>query len=120
VDQQGALQLRPRLQLGQQAVHVVDVPGAFDLGHHDHLQHVPDLSHQLGEVVQDPGALQGVDPSPERRAAQIGLLGDLDQPLPGSLFFVRGDGVLQVSEQDVGAPRHLRHLGRHLLVGGIE
>ena len=64
-----------RLELGEQAVDVVDVPGALDLGDHDHVELVADLGHELGEVVEHPGALERVDPGPQRRVAEVGLLG---------------------------------------------
>ena len=55
VHQERPLQLRLGLQLRQQAVDVVDVPGSLDLRDHDDFESVPDRGHHLGEVVQDPG-----------------------------------------------------------------
>ncbi|MNC98906.1 hypothetical protein D3C83_170070 [compost metagenome] len=58
MDQDRAIELRLRLQLGEQAVHVVDVPGALDLWHHHDLELVADLSYKRGQIVEHPGALQ--------------------------------------------------------------
>ena len=91
-----------RLELGEQAIDVVDVPGALDLGHHHHLEHVADLGHQRRQVVEHPGALERVDPGPERGLAEVGLLRRLDQAGPRRLLAVDRDRVLEVAEQDVG------------------
>ena len=120
MDQQRPLQLRLGLELGQQAVDVVDVPGALDLRDHDHLELVADLGDELGEVVEHPRALQRVDPGPELGVAEVDLLGDLDQALAGRDLLVDRDGVLEVAEQDVGLLGHVRDLGAHLLVGRVE
>ena len=109
-----------RLELGEQAVHVVDVPGPLDLGDHDHLELVADLGHQAKQVVEHPRALERVDPCPERRVAEVGRLRDLDQPLASRLLAVGRDRVLEVAQQDVRLGGHLGHLGRHLLVRGVE
>ena len=120
VDQQRRLQLRLRLELGQQAVDVVDVPGPLDLRDHDHLELVADLGDELGEVVEAPGTLELVHPGPELGVAEVDLPGDLDQALAGRDLPVDRDGVLEVAEQDVGLLDHVRDLGAHLLVGRVE
>src|SRR3989441_2249008 len=53
VHEEGALQLMVRLQLGEEAVHVVDVPRPLDLGDHDDLEAVADLP------VPEPHGLSG-------------------------------------------------------------
>ena len=120
VDEDRAVEAGLGLELGEQAVDVVDVPGALDLRHHDHLELLADLAHQLGEVVQNPGALQGVDAGPEGGGAEVVLLGGLDQAGAGGLLAVDRDGVLEVAEQDVGFLRDGARLGDHLLVREVE
>ena len=43
-----------RLQLGEQLVEIVDVPGALDLGQHDHVELVADGGNDLGGVMTRP------------------------------------------------------------------
>src|SRR6188474_746995 len=120
VDQNWPLEAGLGLQLGQQTVHVVDVPGALDLGDHHDLELVADLGDQRGQVVEHPGALQGVDPGPERGLAEVGLLGGADQALPRSLLAVDRNRVLEVAEQDVCLGCDIGRLGDHLLVGEVQ
>ena len=54
------------------------------------------------------------------RVAEVGLLGHLDEALAGGDLVVDRDRVLEVAEQDVGLLGHVRDLGRHLLVRGVE
>ena len=44
------------LELGQQLVEVVDVPGTLDLGQHDHVELVAGGRHDLQDVVEHPRA----------------------------------------------------------------
>ena len=116
----GLLEAGLRLELGEQAVDVVDVPGPLDLRDHDHVELVADLGDELGEVVEHPGAVEAVDARPELGVAEVDLLADLDQALAGRLLAVGRDRVLEVAEQDVGLLGHVGHLRRHLLVRGVE
>jgi hypothetical protein len=120
VHEERALQPGLCLELRQQSVDVVDVPRPLDLGHHDHLELVADLGHESQEVIERPGALERVDAGPERGIPEVGRLGDLDQALASRLLSVGGDRVLQFAEQDVRLRGHLRNLGGHLLVRGVE
>ena len=120
MDQDRALQPGLRLELGEQAVDVMDIPGALDLGDHDDLKQLADLGDQRGQVIEHPGALQRVDPGPQRRLAEVRLLRGLDQPSPRCLLAIDGDRVLEVAEQDVGLLGDLGRLGDHLLVGEVE
>ena len=76
------------LELRQQTVHVVDVPGALHLGHHDDLDLVPDRTHDFGQIVQHPWRLKRVDARPKRRLAHVHLAAHLDQPGAGGLLAV--------------------------------
>ena len=120
VDQDRAVEAGLGLELGEQAVDVVDVPGALDLGHHHDLELVADLADQRGQVVEHPGALQRVDPRPERGLAEVGLGRGLDQAGARRLLAVDRDRVLEVAEQDVGLLRDGGRLGDHLLVREVE
>ena len=60
------------LELGEQAVDVVDVLGALHLRHHDHVELVADGSDERGQVVEHPGRVQGVDPGPELGGPEVG------------------------------------------------
>ncbi len=108
------------LELREQAVDVVDVPGALDLRDHDHVELVADLGDERRQVVEHPGALERVDPGPQLRVAEVDLVGDLDQALAGGDLVVDRDRVLEVAQQDVGLLGHVGDLGRHLLVRGVE
>src|SRR5690606_37412588 len=52
------------LELGKDAVDVVDVLGALHLRHHDDVELVADGRDQGGQVIEDPGAVERVDPGP--------------------------------------------------------
>src|SRR5215207_7721078 len=73
VDEDRAAEPGLRLQLRQQAIHVVDVPRALDLRHHHYVEPVADGSHQLHQVVEHPGALERVDARPELRLPELYL-----------------------------------------------
>ena len=104
MDEDRPVEPRLRLELGEQAVDVVDVPGALDLRDHDHLELVADLGDEREEVVEHPRALERVDPGPQRGVAEVGLLRDLDEAVARGLLAVDRDRVLEVAEQDVGLP----------------
>ena len=56
VDQDRLRHAVPRLELRQQLVEIVDVPGALDLGQHDDVELVADRADDLDHVVEHPGA----------------------------------------------------------------
>ena len=104
-----------RLELGEQAVDVVDVLGALDLGDHDDVEPVADLADERGEIVEHPRRVEAVDPGPQLGVAEVDLLADLHQPGASGLLRVRGDGVLEIAQQDVDLGRDVGELGRHLV-----
>ena len=108
------------LELGEQAVDVVDVPGALDLGDHDHVELAADLADDLGDVVEHPGALERVDARPELGVAELHLAADFDQAFACGELAVDRHGVLEVAEQDVDRRCDVGHLGDHLLVREVE
>jgi hypothetical protein len=99
------------LQLGEQAVGVVDVPRALDLRDHHDLELVADLGDELREIVEHERRGELVDARPQRRVAEIHLAAHLDQARTGGLLLFKRDGILEVAEQDV----HLRGEDRRLL-----
>ena len=116
----GRLRPAARLELGQQAVDVVDVPRALDLGDHDHLEAVADLGHQRRDVVERPRRLERVDAGPQRRAAEVHLLAHAHEAGPRRLLVLDRDGVLEVAEEDIGLRGQVGQLADDLLVGGVE
>ena len=120
MDEDRALEAGLGLELGEQAIDVVDVPRPLDLGDHDDLEAVADLAHELGDVVEHPRRLERVDARPQRRRAEVHLAPDPDEPLARGLLAVDRDRVLEVAEQDVGLRRDVGGLGHHLLVGEVQ
>ena len=98
----------------------MDVPRAFDLGNHDHVELVADLADERGEVVEDPRGLQRVDAGPQLGVAEVELLADLHEPGAGRFLIVGGDGVLEIAENDVRLGDRVGQLSDHLLVRGVE
>ena len=120
MDQKRLLESGPGFELSQQAVHVMDVPGAFDLGHHDDVELVPDGAHEFGDVVEHPGAVEAVDAGPELAGSEIRVLSDLDQALSRGDLLVGRHGVFEVAQQHVALGDHVGDLGRHLRITRIE
>jgi hypothetical protein len=118
--EQRALEPRLRLELGEQPVDVVDVPGALDLRHHDHLELVADLADELREVVEHPGDSSELTRVQRAVSPRSISRPDPDQPLAGRLLAVDRDRVLEVAEQDVHLRRQVGRLGHHLLVREVE
>jgi hypothetical protein len=112
---QGFLDVVLGLELGQQAVDVVDVPRPFDLGDHDHVKLVADRRDDREQVVEDPGAIEAVDAGPKGRLAEIVLLRDIDQPFARRLLVGRRDRIFQVAQEDIDLRDEVRDLGTHLL-----
>ena len=102
-------------QLGQKLVQIMDVPGAFDLGQHYHVQLVAAGGDNLGQVVERPGAVERIYPGPKARRAEIVCICEIDEPGAGGFLCVGGDGVLQVAEDHVDLGNEFRHLGANFL-----
>ncbi len=110
-----------RLELGEEAVDVVDVLRALDLGDHDDVESVADGGDEGRQVVEGPWAVEGVDPGPQLGVlAEVGRPGDVDEPLAGGLLVLGLDGVLEVAEEDVDGADEVGDLGRHLGVARVE
>ncbi len=109
-----------RLELGEQAIDVVDVPRPLDLRDHDHRQAVADLGHERRDVVERPRALERVHARPQRGLAEVDLAADADQAGPRGLLVLDRDRVLEVAEEDVGLGREIWQLADDLGVRGVE
>jgi hypothetical protein len=116
VDEQRPLQTVPRLELREQAVDVVDVLGALDLGDHHHVELVADRLDDLREVVEGPRAVEAVDARPQLRRAEVVRAPHLDQPAPRRDLLGCGNRVLEVAEQDVDLRDDLTDSLAHALV----
>src|SRR5690606_28705103 len=108
------------LELGEQAVDVVDVLGTFDLRDHDHVERRTGVEHGRGQVVETPRRVEAVDPRPELGVAEVDGAGGLDEPGPGGLLVGGRYAVLEVGEQHVDGGREVGQLAAHLLVVGRE
>jgi hypothetical protein len=121
VQQQRPGEAGPGLELGHQAVDVVDVLGALDLGDHDDVELAADLGDGGRDVVERPRRVEAVDPGPQLGADPgVPRPAHLDQPGPGGLLVGGGHAVLEVGQQDVHPRCHVGHLGDHLRVGRRE
>ena len=121
VDEDRPGQAGPCLELGQQPVDVVDVLRPLNLRDHDDVEPVADLGDERDEVVEDPRAVERVDPGPQLGVlAEVRRLRDVDQALTGALLVLGLDGVLEVAEQDVDRADEVGDLRRHLRVARVE
>jgi hypothetical protein len=108
------------LELGEQAVDVVDVLGALDLRDHDDVELVADLGDEGREVVEHPRRVEAVDPRPELGVAEVGALATFTRPARAFSLFgrpgsrPRGCRAGRRPWGDVGQLRH------HLLVAGSK
>ena len=96
-----------RLELGKQAVDVVDVPRPLDLRDHDHLEAVADLGDERRQVVEHPGRLERVHAGPQRAVAEVGLAPHPDETLARRDLAVDRHGVLEVAEEHVAPGREV-------------
>jgi len=99
----------------EQLVDEVDVPNAFDLGDHHHVELVADGGDDLVHVVQEPGAVERIDPGPQAGFTEVDGLRHLDEAGTGGLLGIGGDGVLEVAEKYVDLLDHVGHSGAELL-----
>ena len=98
----GSVEAGLGLELGEEAVDVVDVLGPLDLRDHDHVELVADLGDGGGEVVERPRRVERVDPGPELGVAEVDRSWPTStRPGPGRLLVVGRDAVLEVAEEDV-------------------
>ncbi len=101
-------------ELRQQLVQIMNVPRSFHLGQHDHIQLIPHRADNFRQIIQHPGRIQAVDAGPQARIPELHGCGHLDKTGPGGFFGVGGNGVLQIAQQHIHLPHHIRDLGAHL------
>ena len=114
------IESRPGLELREQPVHIVDVPGALDLRHHYDLQAITDFADQRGQLIECPGRLERVDPRPQSGPGQFGVTPDSDQPVAGRELALDRHAILEVAEHNVALRRERGNLRRHALVRRVE
>ena len=101
VDQDRLAQRVLGLELRQQLVEVVDVPGPFDLRQHDDVELGAGGRHDLQDVVERPGRVQRIDARPQARLAEVVRLRHGDETPPRSHLGVGGNGILEIAEHGV-------------------
>ena len=116
VHQNGALETVTRLEQRQILVEEMNVPVAFDLGDHHHIEFVADLSHEPGHIIDKPGRIERVHARPKSGRAEVGRLRHRDQAISGYLFRVDRNRILEIAEHDVDLAHEFRRLGAHLFI----
>ena len=110
----------PRLELGEKLVDIMDVPGAFDLGNHHHVELVADGADDFGDIVQNPRTVECVDPRPQAGFAHVQASGHVDEAAARRILRIGGNRVLQIAEQHVHPADEIGKLAPHLLILGRE
>ena len=111
----GFLQLMPGFELRQQLVEVVDVPRPVDLGQHDHVKLAAGRRDDLGDVVERPGRIEGVDARPQPGRTEIGRPRHCDETVACRLFGIDRNGVFEIAQHDVDLANEFRHFRAHFL-----
>jgi hypothetical protein len=120
VDHQRSLEAMFGFELRQQLVHVMNVPRAFHLRHHDDIELRADFSDQTQDVVEKPGTIQAVDPGPKLSLAELHFPSDLYEAFARVQFAIRLDAIFEVAEQNIDLVGQIRHLGHHLRIARVE
>jgi hypothetical protein len=115
VQEDGLADAMLRFKKRQELIDEVNVPGPFDLRHHDHIELRSGRRHDLGQVVQRPGRVEGVHPDPKPGPAEIVRVRQGDEAPPRFELHVRRDRILEVAEHHVDPADELADLGAHLV-----
>ena len=115
VDQDGLFDRVLRFQLSEELVEIVDIPGSFDLGQHDHVEPLAHRADDLDHVVEYPRRVECVDARPQAGCAEVIGFCHRDETCPRRLLGIGRDCVLQIAEHYVDLCDQLRHLGAHFL-----
>ena len=104
VDENGLLKPMLGLELSEQLVHIVDVPVAFNLGHHQHVELVTNSAHNSGHIIEEPRAIQCVYASPKPGIGEVILSGNANESCAGRIFSFGRNCIFQITKQhiDVG------------------
>ena len=116
VHQDRALEAVARFEQRQILVDEMNVPVALDLGDHHHVELVADLADEPRHIVDEPGRIERVDARPKSGRAEIGRLRHRDQAVPGRLFRVDRNRILEIAKDDVDLADQFGRLRAHLLV----
>ena len=103
-------------ELGQKLIEIVDVPRPLDLGQHDDVELGAGGRHDLQDVVERPGRIEGVDARPQAGGAVIVRVGHLDEAAPRRDLGVGGNGVLEVAQHHVDLGDQIAEPSADLLV----
>ena len=114
--QNGALETVARFEQRQILVDEMDVPVAFDLGDHHHVELVADLAHEPGHIVDEPGRIERVDARPKSSRAEVDRLRHRDQAVSGRLLRVDRNRILEIAEDDVDLADKLGRFRAHLFI----
>ena len=116
MDKDRLLDLMLGLKLGEQLIEIMNVPVAFHLRQHDHIDLVADFRDDLRHIVEHPRAVQRIDARPQARLAEIMRLGRLDEALARRFLGVSGNGVFQIAQQHVALGDHIADFRPDLLI----
>ena len=110
-----------RLELGEQAVDVVDVPGALDLRDHDHVELVADLGDAASVMSSRTHGLSSELTRVQSAVSPRSIsLPTLTRPSRAASLLSTGDRVLEVAEHDVRLRGDVGQLADDLLVRRVE
>ena len=109
-----------RLELREQPIDVVDVPGAFDLRDHDHVELVADLADDGRQVVEEPGAVEAVHPRPELGRPKSVSRAIFTSPSRAATLFSTSIASSRFASRMSHLLGDLRHLRRHARIARVE
>ena len=82
---------------GNVLVNEVNIPRPLDLGNHDHIDLVADVLDDLAQVIEYPGAVQGIDANPHRGVAEVVVAQQLDETSARGVLGFDRDGIFEVA-----------------------
>jgi len=101
-------------ELGEQLIEVMNVPGAFDLWQHYHVELVARGGDNLGHISERPGRVERVNPRPQSGGAEVAGSRHGDKAGAGRFFGVNWNGVFEIAEDDVDLGDELGHFAANL------
>ena len=101
-------------ELGEQLIEVMNVPCAFDLWQHDHVELVARGGDNLGHISERPRRIERVNPRPQSGGAELAGPRHGDKAGAGRFFGVNWNGVFEIAEDDVDLGDELGHFAADL------